>query len=423
MDRLSRWSEDRFTRLGRLLALLLFASIIFATDPSRTQANVAVAVSFAFLAAAALATLRWRARLRVVRELPGVAQVDVPLTYRLHVSNDGQAIASGLEVRDRLALRYPSRAEFATLRALTPAGDNWVDRKIGFLSWMRAVRFISGAVIQPVLLPRLASSARVTLDCTLMPLRRGTLAFSHVEFARPDPFGLLFARRRQPAPQVISVVPRQYPMPGIQLPRLGGQRHDRPHLSGFKAGGQEFHALREFRAGDSVRHIHWRVSAKRGAPIVKQFVDGSHQTLRIVVDAYALAVPFERLLEATASVIAAFGRTPAPDLELCVVEPAFDPRAERVHSGSSRQLIERLAHLKPATMDVFDTARHGIVLDHAVIFLTTRWDRARRAFAEAISARSAAALSLVIAHHTFRNDIPSSMRWIDSDALTDALVQ
>src|SRR5436305_9628133 len=57
-----------------------------------------------------------------------------------------------------------------------------------------------------------------------------------------------------------------------------GRRHDR------SAQQQEYHGLRDYRAGDSPRWIHWRTSARVGKPMIKEFEQQSEQDLAILLD-------------------------------------------------------------------------------------------------------------------------------------------
>jgi uncharacterized protein (DUF58 family) len=51
-----------------------------------------------------------------------------------------------------------------------------------------------------------------------------------------------------------------------------------------KGGHDEFVSLREYKQGDSPRHIHWRSSAKKGELIVKEYCDILSSSLVIVLD-------------------------------------------------------------------------------------------------------------------------------------------
>ncbi|HVC96861.1 MAG TPA: DUF58 domain-containing protein [Pirellulales bacterium] len=51
---------------------------------------------------------------------------------------------------------------------------------------------------------------------------------------------------------------------------------------GFRAG--EFYGLRDWRSGDSRRWLHWRTSARRQTPVVRQFEQERNQALAVVVE-------------------------------------------------------------------------------------------------------------------------------------------
>lgn len=52
----------------------------------------------------------------------------------------------------------------------------------------------------------------------------------------------------------------------------------------FRGQGMEFEEVRQYEAGDDVRHIDWNVSARLSTPYVKQFTEERELTVFIVVD-------------------------------------------------------------------------------------------------------------------------------------------
>ena len=54
--------------------------------------------------------------------------------------------------------------------------------------------------------------------------------------------------------------------------------------SAFRGRGLEFASIRAYTPGDEVRMIDWNVTARRGAPYVKEFVEERERTLLIVLD-------------------------------------------------------------------------------------------------------------------------------------------
>lgn len=59
------------------------------------------------------------------------------------------------------------------------------------------------------------------------------------------------------------------------------------YTSVFKGRGVEFSDVREYQSGDDVRTIDWNVTARRGAPYVKQFVEERELTVILAVDGSA----------------------------------------------------------------------------------------------------------------------------------------
>lgn len=66
----------------------------------------------------------------------------------------------------------------------------------------------------------------------------------------------------------------------------------------------EFHGLRSFRPGDSPRWIHWRTSARRGELMVREFDQGTHFDLLMLVEAYEPEPPQPSQLEPAISLAA-----------------------------------------------------------------------------------------------------------------------
>jgi hypothetical protein len=64
--------------------------------------------------------------------------------------------------------------------------------------------------------------------------------------------------------------------------------------------------LREYVAGDELRHVHWRASAKAGQLLVREYVDPVQAQCTVVLDTRASALDadaFEEAVEVAASVV------------------------------------------------------------------------------------------------------------------------
>ena len=126
---------------------------------------------------------------------------------------------------------------------------------------------------------------RSELVYRLRPLRRGHFSFSRCEVHLPSHLGLWAARRFIEASDATRVYPDFARLYGAQLlgvdnwlSQLGVRQHQRRGL------GLEFHQLREFREGDSLRQIDWKATARQRTPIAREYQDERDQQIVFMLD-------------------------------------------------------------------------------------------------------------------------------------------
>ncbi len=428
--RISQWQRRRFTPAGRGLGYLLIAAAAFGLDTQRTTAFQIFALAAALLLVAWLASLRAQPRLAIERRLPEFATAGEPLRYRQLVRNAGRRPLADLRLRDELADDFPSAEEFRRNRSRSEPRVNWVDRRVGFPRWLALVQRRHGAVIDEVGLPGLLPESTAEASMTLVPLRRGALTFAHSRVLRPDPLGLVNAVSTLDAPGRLVVLPRRYPLPPHALP--GTRRFQRGGVSLSQSVGdsQEFTALREYRPGDPVRHIHWRSFARFGEPVVKEFQDEFFTRYALVLDTFGDEVP-EGTFEAAVSVAASFVdgmHTQDALLDLMFVEE----RAWRLTIGrglgQQADLLRVLAFVEPRPGGEFarlaqHVLEHGPALSACVLVLL-RLDAERLGLLRALAAVDVHLLVLVMgpAQATSTDDA-IVLHTIDPDDIVSSLAR
>jgi uncharacterized protein (DUF58 family) len=112
--------------------------------------------------------------------------------------------------------------------------------------------------------------------------RRGRLKLSGFRLSTRFPFGLIPTSKDIEAPAELLVYPALVPVPANLLRGFASQ-HGRG-LHKWRSRRGEFFGLREFRQGDDPRDIHWRTSARRGAPFVREAEDDEGQEVCLVLD-------------------------------------------------------------------------------------------------------------------------------------------
>jgi len=120
----------------------------------------------------------------------------------------------------------------------------------------------------------------------IRPTQRGQFAFSGVELRIASPAGLWWQKRFVPLPATVRVYPnystisRQLAVEvesmsqraGVRLRRRGGE-------------GTEFHQLRDYRQGDSIRAIDWKATARISRLIAREYQEERDQQVVLVADA------------------------------------------------------------------------------------------------------------------------------------------
>lgn len=105
----------------------------------------------------------------------------------------------------------------------------------------------------------------------MTPAQRGWLDPGRIEIATSFPIGLFRAW------SYVRFDPRilVYPAPEPDAPPIPPGDHATGNGLHVTGGDDDFAGLREYRHGDSLRRISWKATARRDAPVVKEFSGGS----------------------------------------------------------------------------------------------------------------------------------------------------
>jgi len=170
-----------------------------------------------------------------------------------------------------------------------------------------------GDVRVRTVIPRLRRGERGLRTYRLPTRQRGIFDVGPVEVTRRDAFELFRSSRRYGAVERIWVYPRVLPL--RPLPS-GITRHlEGPSSDTSPQGSITFHRLRDYVAGDDLRLVHWRSSARTGRLVVKHNVDTSQPYTVVLLDLRPggyTADAFESAVDIAASVVAASATGKAP---------------------------------------------------------------------------------------------------------------
>ena len=128
----------------------------------------------------------------------------------------------------------------------------------------------------------------------LGPLPRGVFALSAPKVAFGDLLGLVTVTPRVACePATVVVRPRLTALDGL-FSDAGRTAGDGRKVLLRRTAGFDFHSVREYEQGESLRRVHWPTSARRGQLMVKELEDTAHDGVVVILDCdprYAVGEP------------------------------------------------------------------------------------------------------------------------------------
>jgi uncharacterized protein (DUF58 family) len=224
---------------------------------------------------------------------------------------------------------------------------------------------------------------RLWAGYTLEALPRGRYVLEAAEVLIEDPFGLQRVTVPLGEEGALVVYPRL-----VELDRLfsesGARSHEGRRILLHRPSGFDFHGVREYEEGESLRRVHWRSTARRGQLMVKELEDSPRDETAVLLDTDASAVAgvppdssFDVQVRAAGSVLNAHARR---GRRAVLVVGSVLRESQRVASsdGDWRRALDLLAGLEPSVggsavpLLVEDASAAGRALELTVV--TARLD-------------------------------------------------
>ncbi|WP_235425909.1 DUF58 domain-containing protein [Clavibacter michiganensis] len=207
------------------------------------------------------------------------------------------------------------------------------------------------------------ASARPVLRYDLTPERRGIHEVGPLAVEEHDPFRLMGLRHVAGGTSRLVVTPRLADLaaePGGQVTSEGESERVQRRAD----GGEDDLGTREYRAGDPLRRVHWRATARHGELMVRQEEQRSSPRSLVLLDTRAGAFPlhadddgdsdraFERAVAFAASIGVHLQRG-GHAVQLVETAGASDAAAARPGDGpaAEAELLLHLAAVRPTAPD------------------------------------------------------------------------
>ncbi len=251
-----------------MLGALLTAAI-FGLDMRQTLSYQLFSLLLALLLVAIVAG-QWKNRglIHVSRRLPSSVMTGQAFHYTLTLHNLTKHRFAELRIWDEL--QTPDKRD-----------GSWMT----YRQWLQQQQQQRGGNTQVYSVTQILAGESHTVVCQFLPLRRGYVYFAASQIGISDPLGLYQKVQHHKNPDKLLVLPKLYQIPDGQL---GQQRRYQPggvaQTVSVAEGASEFVGLRDYRAGDAMRHIHWKSWAKRGKPIIKEYQDEYYTRHGLILD-------------------------------------------------------------------------------------------------------------------------------------------
>lgn len=226
------------------------------------------------------ALLFWSARVYVLGIL--VVELAFPVLLRLLLLEDRRQMQISIETR-AASVAGQKLSIYIQVR-----GHRWI--AAGMLEAVLEVenKLLSATQTIPVTIGLSRRAVSVCLPYTPKGCGQTDIRFKQIRCC--DVAGLNMVTVDAPKPARVTVYPESLPL-GVSTDSC---------LSGFRQGAQqtisrrggdpsEVFELREYRPGDDVRSIHWKLSGKTGEFLVKESSDTSHYSTMVLLDAGLMA--------------------------------------------------------------------------------------------------------------------------------------
>ena len=391
------WLGRRFTWMGIGVLVGIMATAVMSLDTDNNVTYQVFALLLAILFVALLFSFGFKVSFSTARSLPRFATAGRPFIYTVTIKNLSKRRQVGITLLEDLADPRPSFAEWRKMKL-----DEQRHVRPFRISRQWPTNPFRIAIVSEAEMPSVTPNQEIGVNFELTPLRRGRIRFKGMTFARSDPFGLFRIFSKCSAPQSMLVLPKRYPLPPLPMPGAMKYQQGGVALASNVGRSEEFAAVREYRRGDPMNHIHWRSWAKTGKPIVKEFEDEFFVRHALILDTFTKR-PYSDEFEEAVSVAASFAcnlLTQESLLDLLFVETkayCFTAGRGLAHAD---QMLEILASVSPCGERPFSTLEH-LVLNHAgsvsgCICVLLSWDTERRELVRKLRSLGLPVLVLVI---------------------------
>jgi len=295
-----------------------------------------------------------------------------------------------LQVEALLPLRVEAGSTFATRYRLQNVGRR-VARSVDVETIIYSA--ITYLIFRRAHCPLLAPGEETIVKGVGIARVRGRYTLPNLRWDTDYPCGFWRWGETLPMERALVVYPKYTRLEDLEIPLGKRNRMELAAAQDRSREAFEFHGCREFRDGDSLRHIHPRSSARLGEPVIKEYQAEGRSRTALLVDTRATwwrvnsirellrrDDPVEAALSLAASIADSLSVTERV-LELLVAGPNLFRFVSAGRVGYLEEVLDILAGIESSTEDPLSLLSpmlfEEIQLIQSVCLIFTVWDSQR----------------------------------------------
>lgn len=218
-------------------------------------------------------------KVELVREAPSEVFEGEPFDVRLRVANTGRAGRHLLSFRDT---QFQGKVRSGMLSRVRAQRAQFRE----FLRTGQAPTVLPDARdehVKVVTVEDLPGGARLDATYEVRAPKRGVYDPAVIKVTSGGTFGSTEIRRRRQAGGSTTVFPKLFAIDSFHFDPRTSLAPVEPIEWSRKGIGQDYYGTREYFRGDSLKHIHWRSSARQGKLIVKEYEQELKPSVALVI--------------------------------------------------------------------------------------------------------------------------------------------
>lgn len=263
-----------------ILILVAISLFLIATTIKSGWLYLVSSTMISLVTLEAITGFRATRKLEIDRESPAEVFEGDSLMVRMKINNTGRTGKYYLSIRDLQFL--PPKRELAKEIKSSPGKMIWVSKQ-GLERRKQKRGDAGGGFTRTIGVEKLGPHESVNVRYELEAARRGVYATSGVEISSAGIFETVNIRRSIQVPSDLIVYPKTYPLDSFPFHAADYASTVKPFESSRKGTGLDYFGIRDYTPGDSLRHIHWKSSARQGKLIVKEYQHDYQYSLGVLL--------------------------------------------------------------------------------------------------------------------------------------------